>query len=265
LSFPETIANLVLDELKIVTPEDLQMLDKIAWARRAQVVYEPLEGSEARLLAVPGLRSIITVSSTDPYHQRQRFSIAHELGHLEMHRRKLNSISCTTQSISPFSGTQPDIELQANNFASCFLLPERFVRSRFEIHPPSFDAITDTANQLNVSLTAAGSRYMQFVDEPMAFVVSQSGRITRFVPSQTFVEADLFVNVNEGVERNTAADRLARGQAIREGWHFTPTNAWLRDDGFMRGARIKEWSFFSQRFELTLSLIWADEDLYDEW
>lgn len=265
MSFPEIIADSVLDDLRIVSTEDLQLLEKIVWARRAQVIYEPLEGCEARLLSIPGKRSIITISSTESYRPRQRFSIAHELGHLELHRRELNSISCTTQSISPFTRNQPDIELQANQFASYFLLPDRFVRHLFEFNSPSFDLIEETASQFNVSLTAAGSRYMQFVEEPMAFVISRRGRITRFVPSQLFIESDFFIRVNDGVERDTFAERLARGQTIRRGWYPAPANAWLRDDGFMRGAQVKEWSFFSQKFDLTLSLIWIDEELYDEW
>lgn len=254
-----------MDDLRIVSPEDLRLLEKIVWARRAQVIYEPLEGSEARLLSVPGKRSIITISSTETYRPRQRFSIAHELGHLELHRQELNSISCATQSISPFTTNQSDIESQANQFASYFLLPDRFIRLIFEFQDPSFDLIEETASQFEVSLTAAGSRYMQYVEEPIAFVISRRGRIIRFVPSQLFTESDLFIRVNDGVERDTTADRLARGQTIRRGWYSVPANAWLRDGGFIRGAQVKEWSFFSRQFELTLSLIWVDEELYDGW
>lgn len=265
MSFPEEIANLVLDELRIVSPEDLRFLEKIIWARRAQVIYEPLEGSEARLLSVPGKRSIITVSSTESYRPRQRFSIAHELGHLELHRRELNSISCATQSISPFSSDRQNIETEANQFASYFLLPDRFVKPLFETQNPSFELIEEAASLFEVSLTATGSRYMHYVEEPVSFVISRRGRIVRFVPSKLFSDFDFFIRVNDGIERDTMADRLTRGQIIRQQWHSVPANAWLRDDGFMRGAQVKEWSFFSQKYELSMSLIWVDEELYDEW
>jgi len=259
------MANLILDNLRIVSPDDLQMLEKIVWARGAQVLFEPLEGSEARLLSIPGKRSIITISSNETYRPRQRFSIAHELGHLEMHRRELNSISCESRSISPFGNNQPDIELQANQFASRFLLPSRFLIPMYKNQDFSFDAIEETATRFKVSLTAAGSRYMNFVDEPLAFVVSCRGRITRFVPSQSFSESDLFIKVNEEIERNTDADRLARGQTLRSGWHSAPATSWLRGDDIMRTAHVREWSFFSQRLDLNLTLIWVDEELYDDW
>lgn len=259
------MANFILDQLRILSPDDLLMLNKIAWARGAQVVYEPLQGSEARLLSIPGRKSIITVSSSNPYRPRQRFSIAHELGHLEMHRKELNSISCESRSISPFGNNQPDIEMQANQFASYFLLPSRFLNPLYENQDISFVAIEETASRFEVSLTAAGSRYMDFCDEPLAFVVSNRGRISRFVPSQSFTNSDYFIKINEGVERNTLADKLARGLMVRPGWNSVPANSWLRDDDFMQAAQVKEWSVFSQRFDMALSLIWVDEDLYDDW
>jgi Zn-dependent peptidase ImmA (M78 family) len=265
LSLPERVANRVLNELKILSPDDLQMLEKIVKARHALVVYESLQGSEARLLSIPGSQSIITILKKEDYRPRQRFSIAHELGHLELHRNKLNSISCTSKAISSFDSSQPEIELEANQFASHFLLPSRFVKSAFESHPPSFEIVREIANQFTVSLTATGSRYMQFTDEAMAFVISQRGRIKRFVASHLFTNSDLFIKVNEGVERNTMADKLLRGLAVKEAWCSVPAASWLRGDNFMRGAQVKEWSFYSQSFDMTLSLIWVDDDLYDDW
>lgn len=265
MSFPEAIANRVLDKLRIVSPSDLLMLEKIAWARHALVVYEPLQGSEARLLSIPGKQSIITISSNESYRPRQRFSIAHELGHLELHRKKLHLISCDSRSITPFRNSEPDFELQANQFASHLLLPSRFLNRIYKNQDISFDAIDETATQFEVSLTAAGSRYMSFVDEPLAFVISRKGRIIRFVPSNLFSDSDLFIKVSEDIESETIADKLARGQTVRPGWYNVPAKSWLRGDSFIKNAEVKEWSFFSPQLDLTLSLIWIYDDIYDEW
>jgi len=265
LKKPEVLANHVIDKLRIFTPEDLLLLEKIVLARGAVVVYEPLQGSEARLLSIPGNRPIITVSSNVTYLPRQRFSIAHELGHLEMHRNQLHSISCDADSITPLSFSKPDIEVEANQFASSFLLPKRFVGHIFEEQDPSFSVIQEVADRFAVSLSAAGSRYMNFLEEPAAFVISKRGRILRFVPTDSFLKADLFIRVNEGVEQDSMAEKLLRGVRVRPGWHDVPAEYWLTEKNFMRGARVKEWSFYSERFEMALSLIWVDEDVVDEW
>lgn len=262
---PEVLANHVIDKLRIVTPEDLLLLEKIVLARGAVVVHEPLQGREARLLAIPGNRPIITVSSGVTYLPRQRFSIAHELGHLEMHRNQLHSISCDADSITPLSFSKPDIEVEANQFASSFLLPERFVRQIFEKQDPSFHVIQEVADRFTISLSAAGSRYMNFLDEPAAFVISKHGRILRFVPTDAFLKSDLFIRVNEGVERDSVAEKLLRGISVRAGWRTVPAEYWLTEKNLIRGAQVKEWSFYSERFEMALSLIWVDEDVVDEW
>lgn len=261
----EILANHVIDKLRIVTPEDLLLLEKIVLARGAVVVYESLQGSEARLLAIPGNRPIITVSSSIVYLPRQRFSIAHELGHLEMHRNQLHSISCDADSITPLSFSKQDIEVEANQFASTFLLPERFVRHIFEKQDPSFSVIQEVADRFTVSLSAAGSRYMNYLDEPAAFVISKRGRILRFVPTDSFLKTGLFIRVNEGVERDSVVEKLMRGLSVRPGWHTVPAECWLTEKNLIRGAKVKEWSFSSERYEMGLSLIWVDEDVVDEW
>lgn len=265
LSTPEIMADLLLDDLQIISPEDLLLLEKIVWARNAQVIYEHLEGSEARLLYIPKGRSFITISSEETYLPRQRFSIAHELGHLELHRKELGSISCSSQAISPLEAGRENIEVQANQFASCLLLPSRFVSSPFENYPPSFVIAKEISSKFAVSLTAASSRYMQFASESLAFVISQGGQIIRFIPSQAFLDDDLFIDVGADLKDNTVADRLSRGITAKDDWHASPASSWLRGNHFMQGAEVKEWSSYSQRLDLTLSLIWVDNDLFDDW
>lgn len=69
---------------------------------------------------------------------------------------------------------------------------------------------------------------MSFVNEPLAFVVSRKGRIIRYVPSKLFSESNLFIKVNEGVEFNTVADKLAKGhkQSDQVGTPLQQTPGW---------------------------------------
>ncbi|MFP5472402.1 MAG: ImmA/IrrE family metallo-endopeptidase [Gammaproteobacteria bacterium] len=61
----------------------------------------------------PGNPALVVVSSTAPA-DRMRFTLAHELGHLVMHRFPT-----------------PDMETEANTFASAFLMPERDILPAF--------------------------------------------------------------------------------------------------------------------------------------
>ncbi len=77
------------------------------------VVHSDLAGSavDGVTFAAPGLPPLVVLNSTQPP-DRMRFSLAHELGHLLMHR------------------TQPTrlMEEQANEFASYFLMPTQDIR-----------------------------------------------------------------------------------------------------------------------------------------
>jgi Zn-dependent peptidase ImmA (M78 family) len=83
----------------------------IGWIERAgaAVIYSPLGGSTVSgvTVSVPGLLPIIILNQYQPA-DRLRFTLAHELGHLVMHR---------------FPG--PTMEDEANEFASTFLMPRK--------------------------------------------------------------------------------------------------------------------------------------------
>jgi len=81
-------AALIIENLNISSIEDLQLLEQIAFERGAIVTRKHLDVAEARLI-VGNPFSVITVSTTIGDHRRQRFSIAHELGHLELHRQEI--------------------------------------------------------------------------------------------------------------------------------------------------------------------------------
>src|SRR5258708_1044879 len=81
---PAQIAETVIDALDINSIVDLQLLDCIAFDRGAIIKRRTLKSAEARIV-IGFPYSVISINeSGDP--ARDRFSIAHELGHLEMHR-----------------------------------------------------------------------------------------------------------------------------------------------------------------------------------
>jgi Zn-dependent peptidase ImmA (M78 family) len=91
----------------------IQNLTRTLEAAGIVVVHSDLAGSavDGVTFAAPGLPPLIVLNATQPP-DRMRFSLAHELGHLLMHR------------------TQPTrlMEDQANDFASFFLMPTQDIR-----------------------------------------------------------------------------------------------------------------------------------------
>lgn len=270
MSSAETIANLVLDRLDISRVDDLLLLKEIVYARGAILREHPLEGAEACLLVGPG-RPIITVSSSPLIsHHRRRFSIAHELGHLEMHRGTGLLINCTKGDIQDMPNhTGVDTEQEANQFASAFLLPARFVEKPFVENEPSFDIISEWAMRLDTSLTATSFRFTRFTPEPVAVVYSVRGNIQYFQPSEGFAELGVFPDVKNPVGSNTDARRLFNGMDIKGEWREVRALEWFRDnrDAFDKTDVIREWSIHMPSYEAVLSLLWVHKPLgeIDDW
>jgi Zn-dependent peptidase ImmA (M78 family) len=265
MAYPCRVADRVLDEVPVLVPEDLLLLNEIAWQRNARVVEAQLEGAEASALSVPGGRSVITVSSRIYSRERRRFSIAHELGHIEMHRTLPGVNLCLESDIDEGKARQSaEVELEASQFASCLLLPGRFVARRFT-DVPSFEVIANVAREFETSLTATARRFIQFSEEPVAVVFAQGGQIRWFDATKAFHDCEIFVRVNEPVERDTSAGRMLRGVAAKkDGWVDTLALDWLREGGYRRDARIKEWSVHMPGLDAVVTLLWVDDSIDSE-
>jgi Zn-dependent peptidase ImmA (M78 family) len=104
-------------------------VDKIAKTLGAQIVYSPLDDELSGMVLVKEDRILIGVNSL--HHQnRQRFTIAHEIGHLELHREFITDHIHVDKKFpvlmrDPNSATGTDrLEIEANRFAAELLMPE---------------------------------------------------------------------------------------------------------------------------------------------
>lgn len=110
-------------------------VEAIARAHGLTVRAEPLEKSVSGMLVVKDGGGVIAVNETH-HRNRQRFSIAHELGHYVLHR---NSTQVFIDSVfyrgdEAADGTHAQ-EIQANAFAAELLMPEQAVREMFQKNP----------------------------------------------------------------------------------------------------------------------------------
>lgn len=173
---PSFVAGRLLDAIPVTSIEDLQYLDEIACQRGVLVRDGRLDGADARLV-IHGNRAIVTISSETWSIHRRRFSVAHELGHFELHRDAVLLQTCTSEDIAwEFQHSTPDLETQANAFASEFLMPERYFADKCQ-GEPSLDTIAELEDLFNVSLTAASIRFASFCEEPIVLIFTQDRRI----------------------------------------------------------------------------------------
>lgn len=137
-------------------------VEQIAIAQGAQITYEVFDGQVSGMLIRDGNRAIIGVNSSHAP-VRQRFTIAHEIGHLMMHEGTPVFVDRLIR-VDRRDGTAGGRERDANAFAAELLMPRRFIAERVgeivqtqsEIAPELL--VDQLASEFAVSSIAMGYR-----------------------------------------------------------------------------------------------------------
>ena len=153
-------------------------VEDIAMDRGAVVMPGGLQGSEARLVR-KGSRGIIRVRAGMSEPGRRRFSIAHELGHWELHATS-QWFACSAANLRDYR--QSPEEAEANTFAAELLMPTYLLRERCEKEMPSLALVKSIADDFCVSLTAAGIRLLHFTKQECVLVASKGRKIAWWIP-----------------------------------------------------------------------------------
>jgi Zn-dependent peptidase ImmA (M78 family) len=125
----------------------------------ARVDFHDLEDQVSGLLVRKGDQSFIVVNASHA-ETRQRFTIAHEVGHLLLHKATPGVFldGMFVQFREDASRNRFDRrEVQANMFAASLLMPERFLREELDGTPIDIsddDAIRGIAQRYKVSAQA---------------------------------------------------------------------------------------------------------------
>lgn len=132
-------------------------VERLASLLKVRIHYEPFEGQVSGMVhrQKDGV-AIIGVNSTHSI-GRQRFTIAHELGHLMLHEDE--TLHVDEKSPIGFRNEQSSLatsttEIEANQFAAELLMPKEILDKKIEMIPDNMeseDAILELAEYFKVS------------------------------------------------------------------------------------------------------------------
>lgn len=245
-------AETLLRELGIREPRDID-LEAIAWMMGAAVRYRPLERCEATIIGSKR-RAIITVNSLS-IPVRRRFSLAHEIGHWNLHRGRL--LFCGREEISSPSSSALSPEGQADQFASELVLPDYMVKPRVaRIKRLSLSKVREVAEEFDVSDTATLLKIVSLNQLPIVAVChSKYGRRwfqrARMVPDWWFPRDELDHN-------SFAFEMLFGGKAESSHPQKVGAEAWFDFRGVGR-FEIQEQSFLLPNDEILTTLTLPSE------
>lgn len=105
-------------------------VEAIARQLGAQLTYEPFEGEVSGMLYRSGKQAVIGVNSRHAS-TRQRFTVAHEVGHLVLHKGQPVFID-RFMRVNWRRGESDQEEVQANAFAAELLMPRDLMQSEID-------------------------------------------------------------------------------------------------------------------------------------
>jgi Zn-dependent peptidase ImmA (M78 family) len=107
-------------------------IEKIAASQGAQITYAAFDGEVSGVLYRESNRVLIAVNSTHAP-TRQRFTIAHEVGHLLMHKGRPVVVDRLVRvNMNLRDGTSSKEEIEANAFAAELLMPRKLIASEID-------------------------------------------------------------------------------------------------------------------------------------
>lgn len=212
-------ARRLVSELGIEDPDDLNV-ELIAARSGAAILRRSLAGCDGRLLRA-GDNAIIVVDDRAYETAKWRFTIAHELGHLLLHKNVDPVKLCTERDMNDYRGSGREPE--ANDFASELLMPRGLFAPRCDVKRPTLLIVRKLADEFATSLSATAIRFVDCTPEPCAFVYAEGGRIQWWTRNTGFA---LWLERGESLSPDTYAYDLARGGRVDDRMQLTDGRAW---------------------------------------
>jgi Zn-dependent peptidase ImmA (M78 family) len=258
-------AQQLLDNCGLDEITDLEM-DLFVSGLDAMLIEEELTNCDGKII-FGNNKAVIKVNSNIQFEQRKRFVVAHEIGHLIMHKNmqlpddifsNFNIIAGMEKALK--NGRQ---ELEANEFASELLMPEKLFLKEAKGKKFSPLLIKQLSERFKTSLTATVFRYLQFGQlHPICLVFVENGKVKYWKKSD-----ELNVWLGDYTRLAPPSDSVA-AEYIQKDYEFvykleekTQTinkSTWFNLGEYDEDTDFYEYCIPTKRYKTILSIIWEE-------
>lgn len=239
-------------------------LDDLIAYLGAFLVEKKMHNADGRI--VHGTRrSIIKVNSSIQYPGRKRFTIAHEIGHLVMH--KDYPIHSDSKSLDWFDSALKNLqsgrqELEANEFASELLMPAELFRCEVRFKKFTPNLLRHLADRFQTSITSVAFKCLEMNVHPICLFFISDGAVRYWKKSESFRHWIVDRNKMPPHEYSVAMEYIQAGydpvyskeesqQEISKSTWFEARNG-DEDDTFF------EYCIPTKQYKTILSVVWQD-------
>jgi Zn-dependent peptidase ImmA (M78 family) len=171
-------------------------------------------------------KTVIIVNTDIKNKGRINFTKSHEFGHFYM-KHLGKEFRCTSQDLRLSNLSIKPLEVQANQFASAFLMPECMIKPIVLTSPLNFDTIGYIRNHFLVSKLSAAFKILDFTLGDYALISSQNGLIRHVKVAKSLDNIINLPNVNMPLpEKSYAFETLHTTKQMRDYVEIDP-QVWL--------------------------------------
>lgn len=227
------------------------------------------EAFEGALITDTSRNSGVVLVNQNRPRQRQRFTIAHELGHFLIPTHiphEEGKFLCSREDMQRLSAKENDrrarMEVEANRFASLLLIPPPHLRLQLrQCRTPDLQHIPQLARAFDVSKQAMARAYAEYHEEPIAIVVIHEGQVQLSYSNRTRFP---YVHVTRG-QAVPGSSYFHRGRfdlGVASGTEECDPELWVSPKSGLRFEGMTEQVYLQQSGYalILLHLSIADED-----
>lgn len=182
--------------------------------------------------------------------QRQRYTICHEIAHAVL------GLPTEHEGASGSWRKHPN-EVLCDTFAAELLLPFDHFKPMVENESPGFNSVSSLAEKFDASLAATASRFAFVTSLPLAYVLSEAGKVKYCARSKAFRDMNAWVPLNGSVPTESLSARVCGGERY-EGAEEIDADVWLSN--WRDGGRLVEDARHLPTWNQTLTLLWFEDE-----
>jgi Zn-dependent peptidase ImmA (M78 family) len=248
LAAKEIITNFNINE-----PNKYSLNEIICGLNGPIIKEEILQGAEGRISSTKNY-SLITINSNIKSEGKKRFTLAHEFGHFQMHRKLNNYFNCDENALMSWYDNSKETE--ANHFAAELLMPEELFYKYSRTEKFSLEFIKHLSELFKTSVTATSLRFAEKGHDPILLVCSQAGKIRWFKRHEKFPFAN--IEIGKDVPSNSViAEYINKGKIYTKPEEIEPSDWFLKS--FYKELKCYEQCIIFDQFGYALSFIFISK------
>ena len=230
-------------------------LEILVAGRGAFLRYGDLKGADGRIVFGKSGNAIITINQNIDYEGRRRFTIAHELGHFEMHK---NIAPHLDSDFTFINYNKNQIEAEANQFATELLLPSDLFKKECAGKKFSPDLLREISSKFCSSITSVAFRYLDIGHHPIFIFFSVGNKVKYWKKSERYFQRVKDITNLPPPEDSVASEYFSSGKIYpkEESSQQIVKSTWFELSKYDDDEVFYEYCIITPKYNTVLSIVW---------